>query len=193
MAAAGERGSYAKGIARRGEILDRAAETFGRLGYHATSMRELAASCGLSQAGLQHHFPTKEALMLALVERRDATQTGQHATSSGGRWQDTVLQTLEENLGNRTMTQLWATLAAEATDPDHPAHRYFVDRYARTIEEFTHWFLADGEPSREQADRKARQFVALWDGLQLQWLLDPTFDMRPAFRQALTEISAGQA
>ena len=191
MTTTSERKPYAKGVARREEILDRAAETFGRLGYHAASMREIAANCGLSQAGLLHHFPNKEALIMALVERRDTAQSSRPSAHAAEHWQDEALQTLEGNLRDRTMTQLWATLAAEATDPAHPAHTYFLDRYGRTFEEFTGWFAEDPHSpnTREEAAVKARLFVALWDGLQLQSLLDPDFDMRPAFNYALAMLS----
>ena len=188
---ASERGQYAKGLARREEILDRAAEAFGRLGYHAASMREIAANCGLSQAGLLHHFPNKEALILALVERRDSAQLRHPSERTAEHWQDEALQTLEENLRDRTITQLWATLAAEATDPSHPAHDYFVERYARTFENFTAWFSTGGDTATtgDEAVIKARLFTAMWDGLQLQALLDPEYDMRPAFTYALAMLS----
>lgn len=191
MTTNGERQPYAKGVARREEILDHAAEAFGCLGYHAVSMREVAATCGLSQAGLLHHFPNKEALMLALVKRRDSAQTSGKAVDRAADWREEVLNTLEQNLGDRTMTQLWATLAAEATDPAHPAHEYFVARYGRTFADFTAWFSSDRQTpaSKREAAIKAHLFTALWDGLQLQSLLDPDFDMRPAFRYALTMLT----
>lgn len=180
------RGQYAKGVARREEILDQAVATFGRLGYHAASMREIAASCGLSQAGLLHHFPSKEALLLALVERRDAEQRAYREAASSADWQTEALAVLEANLEQLPLTQLWATLAAEATDPNHPAHAYFVERYRGTVAGFAPRF---GETDRDTAEIKARLLTAMWDGLQLQALLDPEFDMRPAFQAALQMIA----
>jgi AcrR family transcriptional regulator len=49
------------------EILERAARLIFQHGYEATSMQEIADSCGLTKAGLYHHIRTKEALLLAIM------------------------------------------------------------------------------------------------------------------------------
>ena len=49
------------------EILDHAARLIFQHGYEATSMQEIAESCGLTKAGLYHHIKTKEALLLAIM------------------------------------------------------------------------------------------------------------------------------
>jgi AcrR family transcriptional regulator len=49
------------------EILERAARLIFQHGYEATSMQEIAESCGLTKAGLYHHIKTKEALLLAIM------------------------------------------------------------------------------------------------------------------------------
>lgn len=46
------------------------AETRARMGgYHAFSFREIAKEIGIKSASIHYHFPTKEALTLALTER----------------------------------------------------------------------------------------------------------------------------
>ena len=77
------------------------------------------------------------------------------------------------------MISLFVKLSAEATDPEHPAHAYFVARYERVVESFTEAFAARFSahpPAIAIApEAAARQLVALMDGLQLQWILrDPT-------------------
>ena len=62
---------YAKGIAKREEILDTALEVIARSGYARASVRELADAVGLSQAGLLHYFASKEELYAAILLRRD--------------------------------------------------------------------------------------------------------------------------
>ena len=47
-------------------ILDRAAELFWTKGYAATTTREIAASLGIRQASLYHHFASKEDLLSQL-------------------------------------------------------------------------------------------------------------------------------
>lgn len=45
-----------------------AVELFARLGYHATSMREIAAAAGVQAAAIYHWFPSKEALLVRLQD-----------------------------------------------------------------------------------------------------------------------------
>jgi AcrR family transcriptional regulator len=46
-----------------------AIELFGRLGYHATTMRMIAEGANVRSASLYYWYPGKEALLLALITR----------------------------------------------------------------------------------------------------------------------------
>lgn len=174
---------YAKGRVRRAEILDQAISLFGEAGYRGASLRELAGRCGLSHTGLLHYFPTKEALLLAVLEHRDEMD---HARVSGAGAGLAVLRSLVElaalNATRPAIVELFAVLSAEATAADHPAHAYFVQRYlttVRSLERAYQQLQADGalRPGTEPGPA-ARQLVALMDGLQIQWLLsDRRIDM----------------
>src|SRR5690349_23420538 len=74
---------YAKGRAKRRDILDQAMALFGEVGYRGASLREIAARCGLSHPGLLYHFPTKEALLLAVLGHRDEVD-GARLPGTGG-------------------------------------------------------------------------------------------------------------
>jgi AcrR family transcriptional regulator len=50
-------------------ILDVAEELFAERGYAAVSVREIAGRVGLNQASLYNHFPSKQALYEAVLER----------------------------------------------------------------------------------------------------------------------------
>ncbi len=50
-------------------ILDAALESFGRGGYEATSLDAIAADLGLRKQTILYHFPSKEALLSAVVDR----------------------------------------------------------------------------------------------------------------------------
>lgn len=54
---------------RRDEILAAAAGLFAEEGYRNTSMREVAAASGILAGSLYHHFPSKEAIAVELIER----------------------------------------------------------------------------------------------------------------------------
>jgi AcrR family transcriptional regulator len=51
------------------QILDRAAALFARRGFEKTSVQAVADAVGLSKAGLLHHYPSKDALLAALLDR----------------------------------------------------------------------------------------------------------------------------
>ena len=57
---------------RRDEILAAAGALFAEEGYRNTSMREVAAASGILAGSLYHHFPSKEAIAVELVEEYHA-------------------------------------------------------------------------------------------------------------------------
>lgn len=62
---------------RERQMLDIAARMFGRRGFHAASMDEIARECGVTKPMLYAYFQSKEGLFLAVVDR-----TGQALVSS---------------------------------------------------------------------------------------------------------------
>jgi TetR/AcrR family transcriptional repressor of nem operon len=56
----------------RKKVLDVAEESFQAHGYHASSLGDLMAAAGVTGGALHHHFPTKKALALAVIEERVA-------------------------------------------------------------------------------------------------------------------------
>lgn len=57
-----------KGQATRARILEQAAELMYANGVHATNNEQLRRAAGISGSQLNHYFPTKESLVLAVVE-----------------------------------------------------------------------------------------------------------------------------
>lgn len=189
------RGAYAKGIAKRAAILENALGAFSKSGYLATSMREIATASDLTQAGLLHHFPNKEALLLAIIQEREARQETFRESQAHLPLTDRILNQLEVNEANRAETLVFSILAAEAEDESHPAHEYFLHRYRETRSIYEREFCSlRGGSEISNPDRiKAALLLAVWDGLQLQSLLDPDFDLRAPFEQALQLIVGKQS
>src|SRR5260370_23940116 len=50
-------------------LLKSARQAFARRGFEATSVREIARDCGVDPALISHHFGSKEALWIAVVEQ----------------------------------------------------------------------------------------------------------------------------
>lgn len=67
--AGGDRRSSSRRGPETREAIDRAAiALFARLGYHATSMREIAAAAGVQPAAIYHWYPSKEAILVRLQD-----------------------------------------------------------------------------------------------------------------------------
>jgi len=56
----------------RGAVLDAAAALFQAQGYAGTSTQDIARTAGVTSGAMHHHFPTKKALGLAVIEERIA-------------------------------------------------------------------------------------------------------------------------
>ncbi len=56
----------------RQKVLDVAEEAFQARGYNATSLGDLMKAAGVTGGALHHHFPTKKALGLAVINERVA-------------------------------------------------------------------------------------------------------------------------
>ncbi|MFF3884296.1 TetR/AcrR family transcriptional regulator [Streptomyces sp. NPDC001914] len=181
------RGSYAKGIAKREEILNAALDIVARAGYSRATVRELAQAVGLSQTGLLHYFGSKEQLFVEILRRRD--EVDQHvfgAVDDEGRPALTdlpgaVTSLVRHNAEVPGLVQLYARFSSEAAEPGHPAHAYFRDRYetarsaaAASIVEHQ---AAGTLPAGLDPDRLAVILFALLDGLQTQWMYNPEIDM----------------
>jgi AcrR family transcriptional regulator len=178
-----ERGSYAKGRAKRDEIVDVALDLFARTGYDRTSVREIARLTGLSQAGLLHHFKSKEEIFLEVLRRRD-DRNEQHYDANQGHPVSLpgLVEIVRHNTEEPGLVRLYVTMSAESTADDSNARQFFKARYERLI----------GDVAKDIAERQeagtlhagldpaglASLVIAAADGLQIQWLLEPdTFDM----------------
>ncbi|GAA1057718.1 TetR family transcriptional regulator [Agromyces luteolus] len=176
------RGSYAKGVAKREEILTSALEVIAREGYGRASVRELAEAVGLSQAGLLHYFGTKEELFAAVLRKRDEADLARSEDETGTR---SVFEGFRQTIGRNAdvpgLIQLYVRLSAEATDAAHPAHAFFTERtraFRETVAGDIRRMQAEGTARADvDAEQAAMLLLAAADGLQVQWLTDPTIDM----------------
>ncbi|KQT02069.1 TetR/AcrR family transcriptional regulator [Cellulomonas sp. Leaf395] len=170
-------GGYANGRATREEILDVAMQLFGQVGYRTASLREVASRVGISHPGLLHHFASKAVLLAAVLERRDEVDDAAFEAdlAAGHDYVDALARIVERNASRPGIVELFATLSAEATSPDHPAHAYFQERYRRVVDRAVAEFSRRRDEGRLRPGidplTAARLTVAVMDGLQIQWLL----------------------
>lgn len=157
---------------RRAEIVRAALEVIAERGYRGASLAAVAERVGLTQQGLLHHFPSKEALLVAVLQERD-----QWDARPDSQWRlDLLLSLVEYNAMRPAIIQTFSALLGESVTEGHPARDYFTDRY-RTVRESMAAVLrakyGDRVPSGLPPERVAPLLVAVLDGLQYQWLLDP--------------------
>jgi AcrR family transcriptional regulator len=184
--AARARGSYAKGRARREEILRVALEVFATQGYRGGSLVAVARRVGLTDAGILHHFPSKEHLLLELLQLCEAedrawVRSVMAGAQAGGApalpWTERILEVGRRMIARPEVTRLASTLAGEGLDPDHPVHAWLRDRTRRLRRELADGLRAEQRlghfPAGADPDRFAAHLLAVLEGLQHQWLLDP--------------------
>jgi len=175
---AGRRGPYAKSAQTRLTILDAALEVFSQSGYRSGSLRNVAERVGMSEAGLLHHFPSKSALLAAVLEHRDdqSQQMFDFDMTDGRKTLEGLLALARYNSTIPGVVELFTILAAEATSADHPAHDFFANRYKLTVGMIANalrdldrqGLVKPGVDPHSSAQRA----IGMWDGLQIQWLLD---------------------
>lgn len=169
-----------KGDRTKARILEAANALFAEQGFNGTSVRDVAARAEITHAGLLHHFPTKDEMLVRLLEHREQLEVAdflKHDASDSERFFTWLVTVVEHNANNPERVQLFVRLTAEATDANHPARSYFTRRYTRLFEAAAEHFASHFESSPPKVDispeNAAHQTIALLDGLQIQWLLMP--------------------
>lgn len=185
------RGPYAKSAERRRSIVDAAFEVFASRGYRGGSLQDVADRVGLSQTSLLHYFPSKADLLVAVLNKRDAeADTGPIA--EGGDFETILVEQARFNESVPGLIELYSVLCGESVTTDYPGREYFVSRFARLRGEYSTELVMLREQGRLRAgvdpERAASSIVALWDGIQLQWLLDPSIDMAACLKDYLDSI-----
>jgi len=169
------------GAESRAKAVRAATELFSTSGFHGTSIALVAQQTGLSQSGLLHHFPSKAALLAAVLEDRDA-EDGEFLTRDGSSPQlgwaafDALAALVARNSTRPELVGLFVRLSAEATEPDHPAHDWLLDHYTGIrawLTDAVRTGQATGEIRQDApVEVLVRTTIAVLDGLQQQWLLE---------------------
>lgn len=170
-----------KGEMRRTALLDAATVIFGRDGYTSASMRDVAALAGITTVGLLHHFPSKEALLAALLERRDQRVTSRFHELTFDLTLGGFLKFLKQSMGfsveNAAECQASLLMNTESLSHAHPAWSWHKDRFDLTHEHARGHLTALIEAGEIRADidvkAMAQEIFSVMDGLQIQWLRSP--------------------
>jgi AcrR family transcriptional regulator len=185
-------------IARRRVILDAALDIFGAKGYTNGTLQDIADQVGMTHAGILHHFGSKDQLLLEVLTRRDevdvADLENQHIPGGLELFRHLV-RTAFANAKRAGIVQSFAVLSAESVTDDHPGRAYFEDRYRtlrhEVVEAFGVVCEERGVTEPGPISDAAASILAVMDGLQVQWLLDPAaVDLGRASEFAIEAIVA---
>ena len=190
------RGPYAKSTTVKRRILDAAAATFSEQGYRGGSTAAIASRAGLSQAQLYYHFANKAEVLAAVLDDRDRIAdeiTGQLPDDPRG-IPAAVLRVAASNQSIPGLIRLYMVLFAEASGANHPLAEHYRRRYQRLEGEFLTAFESMQQAGLLRggidAVYAAASTLALWDGFQLQWLIDPVrVDVVSQLRRHLAAIT----
>lgn len=182
---------------RRDQILEETLRIVGQRGYHGFGLSELAERCGLTKAGLLHHFGSKEQLLISTLERWVAKETAElsglflPAYASAERserrrlFRGTMRTVMARAVAAPELMRLGVVLRAEAVNSGHPAHAFFQMRQRENVARIA-GRLRDLYSRPESV---ARQILALQGGLEEQWLReDGGFDMLSEWEYAIEQL-----
>lgn len=179
----------------RDRVLAAASRLFYEHGVRAVGVDRVAAESGVGKMSLYRHFPSKDHLVVAVLEMRDgpalaAIEAMADAVSGSPKQRlQGVFDALEQAVGNPAWHGCaFANTALELHDADHPARQVAERHKARTVAFFER--LA-GDGGAERPHDLAEQLTVLLDGamVAVQVRADPAA-ARPAAQAARTLISA---
>jgi AcrR family transcriptional regulator len=174
--------AYAKSAISSQQIIEAAIRVMAREGYARTSLLEIAKEAGMSKGALHYHYPTKEALIHAVLET--ACNIVQARTLEAWSPSDDPFEALRKSL-----EELWAT-RAERTDEAlvvadllalslndeslRPTLAEFYELGARQIRQYLEENLISlGLEPRISLDLLPRIVIGMLDGLVMQAFVDP--------------------
>lgn len=184
---------------KREQILEAAIETFGAKGSANGTLADIAEQVGITHAGVLHHFGSKQNLLLEVLEFRDqddvANLPEKHIPGGAALFAHLVA-TAQRNALRPGVVQVYTVLSAESVTEDHPARNFFTERYGtlrHSVDDaFRQLCAQENVTDPGTIDMAAASILAVMDGLQLQWLLDPTaVDLAGATEFAIQSIVNG--
>ena len=175
----------AKGEDRKQRILEVAQRLLTRNGWRNTTLAQIAGEAGVSPAGLLHHFESKEQLLHAVVDARDADDDA-HANRAG----DLIAEIAcvpERFERTPELMGAFTVLLVENLLPDAPLHDRLLSRYRDALNIVAELIRSGQQDGRYRTDMaptvKAMEIVAFVNGMETTWLLDPSIPLTEVFKE----------
>lgn len=182
---------FAKGEDRRQRILAVAERLLARNGWRNTSLAQIAREAGVTPAGLLHHFDSKEQLLNAVLDARDADDDA-HADRSGDLV--TELSRVPERFQRSPeLVGTFMVLLAENIAPDAPLHDRLHKRYRDAVDIITDIIERGQRDGAYRTDfsaaNKATEILAFINGMETLWLLDPSIPLTEVFQEYAASLA----
>ncbi|TCB93359.1 TetR/AcrR family transcriptional regulator [Micromonospora zingiberis] len=177
-----KRGPYAKGLARRQQIIDEVLAVYDRLGFEGTSLRAIGEAIGVTHPVLKHHFGTREQLFIEVLREHDRRFLD--APYDGdGTFVDLIHRSTEHSIRVPGLMALLNSMVAHALEAGNDRSRaHFSERYAdlrgKIMELLAEGQAAGSVRSDISLAEAASLVLAAADGLSTQWLLDRSADLK---------------
>ena len=175
----------AKGEDRKQRILAVAERLLARNGWRNTSLAQIAKEAGVTPAGLLHHFESKEQLLNAVLDARDADDDA-HADRSTGDLVTEIRRVAERFDRAPELIGTFTVLLVENISPDAPLHDRLLARYRDAVDivaDIIRRGQCDGRYRTEvDAAAKATEIIAFVTGMETTWLLDPSIPLTEVFK-----------
>lgn len=174
----------AKGEDRRQRILAVAERLLARNGWRNTSLAQIAREAGVTPAGLLHHFESKEQLLNAVLDARDADDDA-HADRFGDLPAE-IRRVAERFERSPELVGTFTVLLIENIAPDAPLHDRLVKRHRDAVDIVAEIIRRGQHEGRYRADvdaaTKAVELIAFVNGMETSWLLDPSIPLTKVFQ-----------
>ncbi|MBN9159001.1 TetR/AcrR family transcriptional regulator [Microbacterium sp.] len=165
---------------KRTEILKAAIEIFGAKGSANGTLADIAEQVGMTHAGVLHHFGSKQKLLLEVLAYRDESDVeglAEKHIPDGPALFLHLVKTAFSNELRPGIVQVYTVLSNESVTDGHPARGFFEHRYTKLRGEvgaaFVELCAQEGVTDTAAIATASAAILAVMDGLQLQWLLDP--------------------
>jgi AcrR family transcriptional regulator len=176
----------AKGEDRRQRILAVAERLLARNGWRNTSLAQIAKDAGVTPAGLLHHFESKEQLLNAVLDARDADDEI-HADYLSGDLIAELSRVPERFDRAPELVGTFTVLLVENIAPHAPLHDRLHKRYRDAVDIITGLIergQQDGLYRNDfDAETKAVEILAFINGMETLWLLDRLIPLTAVFKE----------
>lgn len=185
----------AKGEDRKQRILEVAQRLLTRNGWRNTTLAQIAGEAGVSPAGLLHHFESKEQLLHAVLDVRDADDDA-HANRAGDLISE-IAAVADRFHRSPELVGTFTVLLAENIDPDAPLHDRLLTRYQDAVDIVTGLIRRGQQAGRYRMDMditvKAVQILAFITGMETTWLLNPSIPLTEVFKEYAESLARDMA